>query len=103
MIAFVLALIVIWLLAHLTHRYLVQEAGILASVLVAFAFTLLAPIIQLIFMLAAAAIFGKSFDPEIWFSQIPILAVASAIITYITVKTQSAPKKIEDEHTERKL
>lgn len=94
---------IMWLLAHLTHRYLIREAGLLPSLLVAFAFALLAPIFHLFLSVFAAAIFGTGFDPENWFSHIPLIAASSGIIAYVTIRTRTTPMSDDDDHIERKL
>jgi hypothetical protein len=103
MFEFALALIIIWLSAHLTRRHLIQEAGTMPSVLVAFAFTLLAPIIHLFLAIFAAALFGTGFSPQSWFEQIPLIASAAAIITYLTVRSRSTSRPSQDGHIERKF
>ena len=103
MTEFVLALGIVWLSAHLVRRHLIQEAGTLPSVLVAFAFTLLAPIVHLFLAILAAAIFETGFDPEHWFEQIPLIASAAAIVTYMTIRSRSAPDDSEDGHIKRKF
>jgi hypothetical protein len=100
---FLIALAMVWLLAHLTHRYLIKEANVVVSVLVAFAFTLLAPILHLFLALFAAVLFDQSFDPESWFSHIPLLALSSAIIAYVTIKTNTQPANPDDDHIEKKM
>jgi len=98
-----IALGIMWLLAYLTHRYLIREAGLLASLLVAFAFALLAPILHLFLSVCAAAIFATGFDPDSWFSTIPLVAASSGIIAYITVRTKTNPPSDDDGHIERKF
>lgn len=103
MLDFLIVLALMWLLAHLIHRYLIKEAGVLSSLLVAFAFALLAPIFHLFLSVVTAAIFDPGFDPESWFSHIPLIALASGIIAYLTINTKSKPKEADDDHIERKF
>lgn len=92
-----------WLLAHLTHRYLIKEAGVFVSLLVAFAFALLAPIFHLFLAVFAAAVFDIGFDPESWFRHVPMVAASTAIIAYVTIKTKTKPTEDDNDHIERKL
>ena len=103
MLDFFIALAMIWLLSVLTHRYLIKEAGVVVALLVAFAFALLAPIILLFLAVFSAALFETDFDPERWFQHIPIIALSSAIIAYVTVKTDTKPTKPDDDQIEKKM
>lgn len=103
MIQFLSVLGTMWLLAHLTHRFLIKEAGVLTAALVAFAFALLAPVLHLFLAVFAAALFGTGFDPESWFPYIPVVAASSGAIAYLSVRTKTKPSVDDDDHTERKL
>ncbi len=92
-----------WLLAHLIHRYLIKEAGVFVSLLVAFAFALLAPIFHFFLAVFAGAVFDIGFDPESWFRYVPMVAASTAIIAYVTIKTKTKPTEGDDDHIERKL
>lgn len=92
-----------WLLAHLTHRYLIKEAGAFVSLLVAFAFALLAPIFHLFLAVFAAAVFDTGFDPDSWFRHVPMVAASCGIITYVTIKTNIKPTEGDDDYIERKF
>ncbi|MFW6339655.1 MAG: hypothetical protein ACOC0Q_02165 [Wenzhouxiangella sp.] len=103
MLDFLIVLGLMWLLAHLIHRYLIKEAGVVASLLVAFAFALLAPIFHLFLSVVMAAVSGTDFDPESWFSVIPMIASVSGIIAYLTIKTKARPTDGDDDHIEMKF
>ncbi len=93
----------VWLLAHLTQRFLIKGAGVFTSLLVAFAFALLAPILHLFLVVIGAALLDTAFDPENWFRQIPLFAASSAVIAYVIVRTKTKPPGDDDDHMERKL
>jgi len=100
---FLIVLGLMWLLAYLIHQYLIKEAGVLAALLVAFAFALLGPIFHLFLSVVAAAVFDTDFDPESWFRVIPMIASVSGIIAYLTIKTKPKPKEGGDDHIEKKF
>lgn len=91
------------LLAYLTRQHLIQEADLLASLLVAFAFALLAPILHLFLSIFAAAIFTTGFNPDRWFTHIPMVAISSGIIAYLIVQTNDKPPGDDDDTIEKKL
>ena len=103
MLDFLIVLGLMWLLAHLIHRHLIKEAGVLPSLLIAFAFALLAPILNLFLSVVTAAIFDTGFDPEYWFKHIPAVALASGITAYLTITTKGKPTKADDDKIEMKF